>query len=186
MRYWCFNSVASRLSSSGSAELASSDVRRPPLRRGPSSSTEARLQGVVAIPGRYRTVHRTIYSVHQRVADRYRAGRVFLAGDAAHIVPPTGAKGMNLAIADVLVLSRALAQFCGSGRSDLIERYSAICLRRVWKAQRFSWWMTQMLHRFGDEIDFDAKRQIAEIDYVTGSQAAMTSLAENYAGLPID
>ena len=115
-----------------------------------------------------------------------QSGRLFLAGDAAHIVPPTGAKGMNLAMADVRVLSRAIEAHVKSSREDLLKDYSATCLNRVWKGQRFSWWMTQMLHRHGNEMDFDTKRQIAEIDYVTGSIAAMTSLAENYAGLPID
>jgi p-hydroxybenzoate 3-monooxygenase len=120
------------------------------------------------------------------VAEPMRHGRLFLAGDAAHIVPPTGAKGMNLALADVLVLSRAIIAFYRSGRTDLLDGYSAACLRRVWKAQRFSAWMTQMLHRFNLQDDFDHRRQLAELDYVTSSQAAATSLAENYAGLPID
>jgi p-hydroxybenzoate 3-monooxygenase len=119
------------------------------------------------------------------VCEPMQHGRLFLAGDAAHIVPPTGAKGMNLAMADVRVLSRAIEAHVKSGREDLLKAYSATCLSRVWKGQRFSWWMTQMLHRHSDEMDFDTKRQIAEIDYVTGSQAAMTSLAENYAGLPM-
>ena len=119
------------------------------------------------------------------VAEPMRSGRLLLAGDAAHIVPPTGAKGMNLAIADVRVMARALEAFYGSRRSDLIEAYSATCLRRVWKGQRFSWWMTQMLHRYNAEDDFDLRRQMAEIDYVTGSVAASTSLAENYTGLPM-
>jgi p-hydroxybenzoate 3-monooxygenase len=112
--------------------------------------------------------------------------RLFLAGDAAHIVPPTGAKGMNLAIADVRVLSRALDAFYRERRGDLIESYSATCLKRVWKAQRFSYWMTVMLHRLNKEDDFDLRRQLAELDYVTSSQAAATSLAENYVGLPFE
>jgi p-hydroxybenzoate 3-monooxygenase len=112
--------------------------------------------------------------------------RLFLAGDAAHIVPPTGAKGMNLAIADVRVLSRALHAFYRERRSDLINSYSATCLKRVWKAQRFSYWMTVMLHRLNRENDFDLRRQLAELDYVTSSQAAATSLAENYVGLPFE
>jgi p-hydroxybenzoate 3-monooxygenase len=115
-----------------------------------------------------------------------QTGRLFLAGDSAHIVPPTGAKGMNLAMADARFLSRALEAFYKSDSEDLLKSYSATCLSRVWKGQRFSWWMTQMLHRHSDTVNFDTKRQIAEIDYVTGSQAAMTSLAENYAGLPMD
>jgi p-hydroxybenzoate 3-monooxygenase len=120
------------------------------------------------------------------VTEPMQSGRLFLAGDAAHIVPPTGAKGMNLAMADVRVLARAMEAFFKSKRGDLLENYSKTCLNRVWKGQRFSWWMTQMLHRYNDESDFDMRRQIAEIDYVTGSQAAMTSLAENYAGLPME
>ena len=112
--------------------------------------------------------------------------RLFLAGDAAHIVPPTGAKGMNLAIADVRVLATALAAFCRESRSDLLDAYSATCLKRIWQAQRFSYWMTVMLHRLNRENDFDMRRQLAELDYVTSSQAAATSLAENYVGLPFD
>jgi len=112
--------------------------------------------------------------------------RLFLAGDAAHIVPPTGAKGMNLAIADVRVLAHALDAFYRERRSDLIDTYSATCLKRVWKAQRFSYWMTMMLHRLNRKNDFDMRRQLAELDYVTSSKAAATSLAENYAGLPVE
>jgi p-hydroxybenzoate 3-monooxygenase len=127
-----------------------------------------------------------ITAMRSFVAEPMRHGRLFLTGDAAHIVPPTGAKGMNLAIADVLVLSRALAEFYRSGGSDLIERYSAICLRRVWKAQRFSWWMTQMFHVDPTHSAFDRKRQLAELDYVASSEAASRSLAENYVGLPVE
>jgi len=101
-------------------------------------------------------------------------------------VPPTGAKGLNLAVADVRVLARGFDQFYHHGRADLLDRYSEICLRRVWKVQRFSWWMTSMLHRFPDENPFDQRRQLAELDYVTGSRAASQSLAENYVGLPFD
>ena len=119
------------------------------------------------------------------VAEPMRCGRLFLAGDAAHIVPPTGAKGLNLAAADVYVLSQALARFYKNGRTDLLDAYSDTCLRRVWRAQRFSWWMTSMLHLFGDENAFDRRRQLAELDYLTSSRAAMTSLAENYVGFPI-
>ncbi len=120
------------------------------------------------------------------VAEPMRFGRLFLAGDSAHIVPPTGAKGLNLAAADVRVLARALAEFYKSGSKSLLDRYSEICLRRVWKAQRFSWWMTSLLHRFHDENSFDHRRQLAELDYVTSSRAASQSLAENYVGLPFD
>ncbi len=113
-------------------------------------------------------------------------GRLFLAGDAAHIVPPTGAKGLNLAVADVRVLARAIAEFYASGRHDLLDKYSATCLRRVWKVQRFSWWMTSLLHRFDGDNAFDQRRQLAELDYVTSSRAAAQTLAENYVGLPFD
>jgi p-hydroxybenzoate 3-monooxygenase len=111
---------------------------------------------------------------------------MFLAGDAAHIVPPTGAKGLNLAVADVRVLARALDEFYKTGRREALNRYSEICLRRVWKVQRFSWWMTSMLHRFANDNPFDERRQIAELDYVTSSRAASQTLAENYVGLPMD
>jgi p-hydroxybenzoate 3-monooxygenase len=120
------------------------------------------------------------------VAAPMRHGRLFIAGDAGHIVPPTGAKGLNLAAADVRVLARALVDYYRHGRTDLIERYSDICLRRVWKGQRFSWWMTSLLHRFDDHTDFDREVQLAELDYLTGSPAAMTALAENYVGLPFE
>jgi p-hydroxybenzoate 3-monooxygenase len=110
-------------------------------------------------------------------------GRLFLAGDAAHIVPPTGAKGMNLAIADVTVLARAIAAFARTGRSDLLDAYSATCLRRVWRAEHFSWWMTAMLHRLDDD-PFQQRLQLAQLRYTVSSQAAATSLAENYVGLP--
>ena len=120
------------------------------------------------------------------VVEPMQHGRLFLTGDAAHIVPPTGAKGMNLAIADVRVLSRALSAFLRQGRADLLESYSETCLRRIWKAQRFSWWMTSMLHRFDEHTPFDRRRQLAELDFVTSSRAAATSLAENYVGLPME
>jgi p-hydroxybenzoate 3-monooxygenase len=119
------------------------------------------------------------------VAEPMRHGRLFLAGDAAHIVPPTGAKGLNLAVADVRVLVAALAQFYREGRAELLDAYSAICLERIWKVQRFSAWMTSMLHRFDGESEFDRRIQMAELAYVTGSRAASQSLAENYVGLPL-
>jgi p-hydroxybenzoate 3-monooxygenase len=121
------------------------------------------------------------------VAEPMQCGRLYLAGDAAHIVPPTGAKGLNLAAADVYVLSLALAAFYKSGSEKLLHEYSSTCLRRIWRAQRFSWWMTSMLHvfGFGDDTAFDRRRQLAELDYLTSSRAAMTSLAENYVGFPI-
>ncbi|HEV8430327.1 MAG TPA: 4-hydroxybenzoate 3-monooxygenase [Pyrinomonadaceae bacterium] len=118
------------------------------------------------------------------VVEPMQWGRLFLAGDAAHIVPPTGAKGMNLAIADVRVLARALAHYYQSGQRESLDAYSATCLRRVWRAEYFSWWMTSVLHRFPDATPFQQKLQLAELDYVTSSRAAATSLAENYSGLP--
>jgi len=120
------------------------------------------------------------------VAEPMRYGRLFLAGDAAHIVPPTGAKGMNLAIADVRTLARAVSAFVADGRTDLLDAYSETCLRRVWRAEHFSWWMTSMLHRSESDNPFDHRRQLAELEYLVGSRAAMTSLAENYVGVPFD
>jgi len=118
------------------------------------------------------------------VVEPMQYGRLFLAGDAAHIVPPTGAKGMNLAIADVFVLSQALSEFFASRRTDLLEAYSQMCLRRVWRAEHFSWWMTSMLHRFPDD-PFQQKLQRSQLDYVVSSRVAAASLAENYVGLPL-
>lgn len=120
------------------------------------------------------------------VCETMRHGRLFLAGDAAHIVPPTGAKGMNLAIADIRVLARGLERFYAKGETALLEDYAAICLRRIWKGQRFSWWMTSMLHRFDGADPFEHRVQVAELDYVSTSRAAMTTLAENYVGLPFE
>ena len=129
---------------------------------------------------------KNIVQMRSFICEPMQHGRLFLAGDAAHIVPPTGAKGMNLAVADVSVLSRALTEFYSSGATELLDSYSDVCLRRVWKASRFSWWMTSMLHRFHDEDDFRYRLQLAELDYVTSSRAASTSLAENYVGLPME
>jgi p-hydroxybenzoate 3-monooxygenase len=120
------------------------------------------------------------------VAEPMRHGNLFLAGDAAHIVPPTGAKGLNLAMADVHRLAEALAVFYRSGDETPLRRYSDRGLKRTWRAQRFSWWMTSMLHRSDSDTEFDYRRQLAELDYVIGSRAAMTSLAENYVGAPFD
>jgi p-hydroxybenzoate 3-monooxygenase len=131
-------------------------------------------------------VDKLLTAMHSFVVEPMQYGRLFLAGDSAHIQPPTGAKGMNLALADVVVLARALAVAVKSGRSDLLERYSQTCLRRVWKAQRFSWWMTQLLHLNPDDNAFDRKRQLGELSYVVSSEAAATSLAENYVGLPVE
>jgi p-hydroxybenzoate 3-monooxygenase len=119
------------------------------------------------------------------VVEPMQFGRLFLAGDAAHIVPPTGAKGMNLAFADVYYLAQALVAFYLDHDHQGLDGYSTTCLKRIWKAQRFSLWMTSMLHRFEDETAFDHKRQLAELEYVMSSRAAATSLAENYVGLPL-
>ena len=129
---------------------------------------------------------KNIVQMRSFICEPMQHGRLFLAGDAAHIVPPTGAKGMNLAVADVRVLARGLAEFYSSGGTEILDAYSETCLRRVWKASRFSWWMTSMLHRFHDEDDFRYGLQLAELDYVTSSRAASTSLAENYVGLPME
>jgi p-hydroxybenzoate 3-monooxygenase len=131
-------------------------------------------------------LQKNVAKMHSFVVEPMQYGRLFLAGDAAHIVPPTGAKGLNLAVADVRVLARAIAEFYRSGRKDLLEKYSQTCLDRVWKVQRFSWWMTSMLHRFHSDNAFDQRRQLAELEYLTSSRAASQSLAENYVGLPMD
>jgi p-hydroxybenzoate 3-monooxygenase len=131
-------------------------------------------------------VQKSIAGMRSFVIEPMQYGRLFLAGDAAHIVPPTGAKGLNLAVADVAVLSRALSSFYRTGNRELLDRYSETCLRRVWKVQRFSWWMTSMLHRFDSDNAFDQRRQLGELDYVTSSRAASQSLAENYVGLPME
>jgi p-hydroxybenzoate 3-monooxygenase len=129
-------------------------------------------------------IQKNIAEMRSFVADPMQYGRLFLAGDAAHIVPPTGAKGMNLAATDARVLARGIGEYYAAGKTDLLDRYSEICLRRCWKVQHFSWWMTSMLHRIPGESAFDRQRQLAELDYVTGSRAASTALAEHYTGLP--
>jgi p-hydroxybenzoate 3-monooxygenase len=127
-----------------------------------------------------------IVAMRSFVAEPMRFGRLFLAGDSAHIVPPTGAKGLNLAVADVNVLAKALVAHYRTGSGEALDAYSTTCLRRIWKAQRFSWWMTSMLHRAPGGDAFQHRVQLAELDYVTSSQAASTSLAENYVGFPMD
>jgi p-hydroxybenzoate 3-monooxygenase len=129
-------------------------------------------------------VQRGITPMRSFVAEPMQFGRLFLVGDAAHIVPPTGAKGMNLAIADVRVLVNAMTSFFERGSTRDLDQYSATCLRRVWKVQRFSDYMTRMLHRTGDPFADRVHR--AELDYVASSRAAATALAENYVGLPFD
>jgi p-hydroxybenzoate 3-monooxygenase len=130
-------------------------------------------------------VQKGVTGMRSFVAEPMRYGRLFLAGDAAHIVPPTGAKGLNLAMADVWRLADALAAFFKDGQAAPLDDYSQRGLRRVWRAQRFSWWMTSMLHRNESDTPFDQRRQLAELDYLVSSRAAMTSLAESYAGTPL-
>ncbi|MBB3387535.1 p-hydroxybenzoate 3-monooxygenase [Rhizobium sp. BK275] len=127
---------------------------------------------------------KSIAPLRSFVAEPMRFGRMFLVGDAAHIVPPTGAKGLNLAASDVHYLFGGLSEFYGDRSSAGVDAYSQKALARVWKAVRFSWWMTTMMHRFPDTDDFDQKIQEAELDYLTHSRAASTALAENYVGLP--
>jgi p-hydroxybenzoate 3-monooxygenase len=130
------------------------------------------------------SIEKSIAPLRSFVAEPMRFGRMFLAGDAAHIVPPTGAKGLNLAASDARYLSVALREYYDDKSSSGIDAYSAKALARVWKAVRFSWWMTSMLHKFPDTEGIGARIQLAELDYVVSSKAAMTSLAENYVGLP--
>lgn len=132
------------------------------------------------------SLEKSVAQLRSFVAEPMRYGRLFLAGDAAHIVPPTGAKGLNLAAADVRFLSEALIAYYRSGRRELMDGYSARCLARVWKAQRFSWWMTALTHRFPEASPFERRAQAAELSYLAGSKAAQTALAENYVGLAIE
>jgi len=136
-------------------------------------------------PVQGRIVQKNIVAMRSFVAEPMRHGRLFLAGDAAHIVPPTGAKGLNLAVADVRILVSALVDFFRTGRGELLDEYSGKSLRRVWRAEHFSWWMTSMLHRFPDADGFQHRLQISQLDYVTSSRAAAQTLAENYVGLPM-
>ena len=129
---------------------------------------------------------KTVVEMRSYVSEPMRHDRLFLAGDSAHIVPPTGAKGMNLAISDVYVLAKAFTAFYARGATDLFDAYTQKCLRRIWGAQHFSWWMTSMLHTMPDASPFDVKRQIAELQTITGSVSGQKLLAENYAGLPIE
>ncbi|MGI9501129.1 MAG: 4-hydroxybenzoate 3-monooxygenase [Geminicoccaceae bacterium] len=131
-------------------------------------------------------VEKSIAPLRSFVAEPLSHGRLFLAGDAGHIVPPTGAKGLNLAASDVYYLSNALIDYYRSGDEQGLIGFSERALRRIWKAERFSWWMTKLMHRFPEDGSFGAKMQLAELDYLTSSKAAMTALAENYVGLPYD
>ncbi|WP_151448193.1 4-hydroxybenzoate 3-monooxygenase [Lacisediminimonas profundi] len=131
------------------------------------------------------SIEKSIAPLRSFVAEPMKYGRLFLVGDAAHIVPPTGAKGLNLAASDVSTLYDVLRMAYQEGRTDLLDKYSEVCLRRIWKAERFSWWMTSALHRFSDD-PFAQRIQEAELDYFTGSVAGRTTIAENYVGLPYE
>ncbi|MEC9483920.1 MAG: 4-hydroxybenzoate 3-monooxygenase [Halomonas sp.] len=132
------------------------------------------------------SIEKSIAPLRSFVAEPMQYGRLFLVGDAAHIVPPTGAKGLNLAASDVNTLYRLMVKVYQEGRTDLIARYSEVCLRRIWKAERFSWWMTTNLHKFSEGEDFERRIQQAELDYYTSSKAGLTTIAENYVGLPYE
>jgi p-hydroxybenzoate 3-monooxygenase len=132
------------------------------------------------------SIEKSIAPLRSFVAEPLRFGRLFLAGDAAHIVPPTGAKGLNLAATDVGYLAAALAEHYGERSQAGIDHYSERCLGRIWRAERFSWWMTSLMHKFPDTGSFGRKIQAAELDYLVRSKAASTALAENYVGLPMD
>jgi p-hydroxybenzoate 3-monooxygenase len=136
-------------------------------------------------PTEGRIFHKVIVGMRSCLIAPMQCGRLYLAGDAAHVVPPTGAKGLNLAVSDVSYLAEAFARFYSTGHREGLTGYTTRCLRRIWKAQRFSWWMTSMLHRFPGGDEFQYGLQLAELDYVTSSPAASTTLAENYVGLPI-
>jgi p-hydroxybenzoate 3-monooxygenase len=174
-------------------------MRTPELTRlylqcAPDEDTEAwpeariweELQTRFALPGwelaEGPIVEKGVTGMRSFVVEPMRFGRLYLAGDAAHIVPPTGAKGLNLAAADVRVLADAISAWYRSGNSELLDAYSDTCLRRVWRAEHFSWWMTSMLHRVGDD-PFEGRLQLSQLEYVCSSRAAATSLAENYVGL---
>ncbi|GAA4591023.1 4-hydroxybenzoate 3-monooxygenase [Planotetraspora phitsanulokensis] len=146
---------------------------------------KARLETVPGFTlGTGEIIEKGITPMRSYVAEPMQYGRLFLAGDAAHIVPPTGAKGLNLAVADVRVLTEALAAFFEDGSTALLDGYSRACLTRVWRAQHFSWWMTTLLHIFDSDDEYGRRLQTSYLDYVTTSEAAATTLAENYVGLP--
>ncbi|PJI47603.1 MAG: 4-hydroxybenzoate 3-monooxygenase [Pseudomonas sp.] len=132
------------------------------------------------------SLEKSIAPLRSFVVEPLQYGRLFLVGDAGHIVPPTGAKGLNLAASDVDALHRILVKVYGDGRTDLLEQYSPIALRRIWKAERFSWWMTSMLHQFPDSDAFTRRMLETELDYFLGSEAGRTTIAENYVGLPFE
>jgi p-hydroxybenzoate 3-monooxygenase len=154
----------------------------------PDDRIWSELHARLAMPGGWSleegpVLERGITAMRSAVMEPMQYGRLFLAGDAAHVVPPTGAKGMNLALADVRVLGDALSGWYATGDRRGLEQYSSTCLRRVWRAEHFSWWMTSMLHRFPGDDRFQSRLQLSQLRYVCSSTAAATSLAENYVGL---
>ena len=132
------------------------------------------------------SLEKSIAPLRSYVVEPMQYGRLFLVGDAAHIVPPTGAKGLNLAASDVNYLWRILREYYRHGRADLLASYSRFALDRVWKGERFSWFMTRLLHDFPEQSDFDKKMQSADRRYYLGSRAGLTTIAENYVGLPME
>jgi p-hydroxybenzoate 3-monooxygenase len=132
------------------------------------------------------TIEKSIAPLRSFIAEPMRYGRLFLAGDAAHIVPPTGAKGLNLAMSDVFYLSRGLIAAYKTGKTDYLDSYSDMALRRVWGAARLSWWMTMLLHRFPDETAFEQRMRQSQFDYLAASERAQASLAEQFGGLPFE
>jgi p-hydroxybenzoate 3-monooxygenase len=146
---------------------------------------QARVAGAGATVKDGPIFQKSILQFRSFVCEPMQYGRLFLAGDAAHTVPPTGAKGLNLAVADVHVLDRALGSFYDAKDTGLLDAYTQTVLKRVWRAQHFSWWMTSMLHRFSDATDFDLRRQIAELEMVVSSPSASKTLADNYVGMPL-
>ena len=132
------------------------------------------------------SIEKSIAPLRSFVAEPMQYGTLFLAGDAAHIVPPTGAKGLNLAVSDVFYLSCALIESCRSGKTHYLERYSDMALRRVWASARVSWWLTMLLHRFPDETPFEERMRFDQFDYLRASEHAQASLAEQYVGLPFE
>jgi p-hydroxybenzoate 3-monooxygenase len=140
--------------------------------------------GSQVVPGP--SFEKSIAALHSSVSEPMRYGRLFLAGDAAHVVPPTGAKGLNLAVSDAIMLSEALSDYYATGSAQALDRYSDRALSRVWKAERFSWWFTGLTHRFPQLDGFDRRIQAAELAYIRGSTSAQAAFAENYVGLPLE
>jgi p-hydroxybenzoate 3-monooxygenase len=186
---YCYSERGFALHSMRSAELTRLYLQCAPdedLAQWPDERIWAELQARFALPGwtlgEGPILEKGVTGMRSFVVEPMRYGRLYLAGDAAHIVPPTGAKGLNLAVADVRVLAEALTHWYRKGDESHLDTYSETCLRRVWRSEHFSWWMTSMLHRHGEDT-FDARLQLSQLNYICSSRAAATSLAENYVGL---